>query len=245
MELSVVAWLVVVGAALASSTLSGVIGMGGGMTLVGVLAALLPPAIVVPVHGVAQLASNFTRTLALLRHVSWRLFALYTPFLVVGTALAAWLWSRSSLDWFKPAIGVFLLAFLVYRRRKPALRNPPRWVYAPLGIVTGFLGVFVGATGPFIAPFFQRDDLGKESIIATKAAVQSVGHLLKLPAFLVLGFDYLAWTPLLLALVAAVIAGTLLGRFLLDKLSRTVFNALFEGTLALIALYLVLGALMA
>lgn len=244
MELSALSWVVVVAAAVLTSTLSGVIGMGGGMALVGVMAAVLPPAVVVPLHGVAQLASNFTRTLALLRHVSWRLFALYTPFLVAGTALATWLWSASALGWFKPGIGAFLLAFLVYRRVKPELRNPPRWIYAPLGVVTGFLGVFVGATGPFIAPFFQRDDLEKESIIATKAAVQAVGHLLKLPAFLVLGFDYLAWTPLLAALVASVVVGTLLGRLVLERISRAVFNALFEGTLALIALYLLAGAIM-
>lgn len=244
MELSAVIWIVVVVAAISSAALSGVIGMGGGMALVGVMAAVLPPAVVVPLHGVAQLASNFTRTLALLRHVSWRLFAIYSPFLVVGTALAAWLWSESGLGWFRPAIGAFLLAFLVYRRVKPELRNPPRWIYAPLGVVTGFLGIFVGATGPFIAPFFQRDDLTKESIIATKAAVQALGHLLKLPAFLALGFDYLAYSPLLGVLVASVIAGTLLGRLVLGRLSRRAFNALFEGTLALIASYLLLAPLM-
>lgn len=242
MELSAVAWSVVVVAAILTSALSGVVGMGGGMALVGVMAAVLPPAVVVPLHGVAQLASNFTRTLALLRHVSWRLFAIYTPFLVGGTALAAWLWSPNALAWFKPVIGAFLLCFLVYRRVKPELRNPPRWSYAPLGAVTGFLGVFVGATGPFIAPFFQRDDLEKESVIATKAAVQAVGHLLKLPAFLALGFDYLALTPLLAALVASVVVGTLLGRVVLERLSRRAFNALFEGTLTLLALYLLLGA---
>lgn len=243
MELSAAAWCIVLGAGLATSALSGVIGMGGGMALVGVMAVVLPPAAVVPLHGVTQLASNFTRTLALLRHVHWRLFALYTPFLTVGTALAAWLWSSLSLAWFKPGIGVFLLAFLVYRRRKPELRNPPLWIYMPLGAVAGFLGVFVGATGPFIAPFFQRDDLEKESVIATKAAVQAVGHLLKLPAFFALGFDYLAHVPLLGALIASVVVGTLLGRLVLERLSRRAFNVLFEGTLALIALYLLLAPL--
>lgn len=244
MELSAVAWGIVASSAVLTSMLSGVIGMGGGMALVGVMAALLPPFAVVPVHGIGQLASNLTRTLALLRHVSWRLFFIYTPFLVVGTAFAAWVWSAESLDWFKPAIGIFLIAFLIYRRVKPELRNPPLWIYAPVGFMTGVLGVFVGATGPFIAPFFQRDDLDKEAIIATKSAAQTLGHLLKVPAFLALGFDYLAWLPLIGVLVLCVIVGTLIGRLVLSRLSRGVFNALFEGTLAVIALYLLTSAIM-
>lgn len=239
------ALVVLVVVAVFTAALSGVIGMGGGMTLVGVMTALLPPAAVVPVHGVVQLASNFTRTLALLRHVSWPLFGLYAPFLVVGTLAAGAVWAGVSLAWFRPGIGAFLLVFLVWRRLKPELRSPPRWVYPPLGVVVGFLGIFVGATGPFIAPFFQRDDLEKEAVIATKAAVQAVGHLLKVPVFLFVGFDFLAYTPLLLALVAATVVGTLIGRAILHRLSRRIFNVVFEGTLALIAAYLLLSAALA
>ena len=69
--------------------------------------------------------------------------------------------------------------------------------------------MFVGATGPFIAPFFLRDDFEKEEVIATKAACQMVGHGLKIPAVLIIGFEYSAHLPLLGLLVA----GVILGRF--------------------------------
>lgn len=239
-------------AAYLTATLSGVLGMGGGMLLVGVMALLLPATWVVPVHGVVQLCSNSTRTLVFLPHVRWRYFAAYSPFLLLGVAGAAAiyilildvdslgaLYDADKLEWFKPLIGLFLLLFLGWRRYKPTLRAPPLWLYAPLGAVTGFLAMFVGATGPFIAPFFLRDDFEKEEVIATKAACQMVGHGLKIPAFLIIGFEYSAHLPLLALLVAGVILGTLTGKRLLSRLDSKLFERLFIGLLTLLALHLI------
>jgi len=231
-----------VAAAAVTAAISGVLGMGGGITLLGVMTAALPSAWVVPLHGVAQLSSNFARTLGLLKHVAWRIFAVYAAPLVVGVVAATALWSGDKLTHFRPAIGVFLLLLLLWRRFSPKLRNPPLWSYAVLGLVVGFAGVWVGATGPLLAPFFLRDDFEKEQVIATKAACQSLLHLLKVPAFLYLGFDFLAHLPLLGALILAVVFGTLFGRRVLSRLSQKAFTSLFEGLLMIIAVYLVAGA---
>ena len=120
-------------AALLTSIVSGILGMGGGITLLGVMTILLPAAQVVPLHGVVQLFSNSTRTVVFVRHVAWRLVLPYLPMLVVGTYLATLVWKDDALGWFKPGIGVFILAFLLWRRRKPTLRNLPVWFYAPWG----------------------------------------------------------------------------------------------------------------
>ena len=231
--------IVLAAAAFASATLSGVIGMGGGMILLGVMTTLLPAAQVVPIHGVVQMGSNTTRTLVFLRHVKWKIFAAYAPFLVVGIAAATSVWAGVKMDWFKPFIGLFLLLFLISRRWKPRLRTPPLWVYAPLGIVTGFLTLFVGATGPFLAPFFLRDDLAKEEVIATKAICQTVGHMLKIPAFLSLGFAYDDHLMTLSVLLAMVISGTVTGKRLLERLGQETFVRIFVIALVLLAVHLV------
>lgn len=176
-------------AAYAAATLSGVLGTGGGTVLVAVMAATLPAVTVIPVHGVVQLASNSTRTLIFLRHVRWSLFLIFAPFLVAGVWLATELYRGVTLPGFKPLIGVFILCFLLWRRYKPTLRSPPLWTYAPLGFVAGIVTMLVGAAGPFIAPFFLRDDLEQHEVIATKSVCQSLGHLRKIPAFLSIGFD--------------------------------------------------------
>jgi uncharacterized membrane protein YfcA len=209
------------------------------MTLLGVMTALLPARDVVPIHGVVQLASNFTRTLLLIRSVRWRVFAIYTLPYLIGIALATSLWSGAALEWFSAAIGVFLLAFLIFRRKKPKLRALPMWSYAPLGAATGFLAIFVGATGPFIAPFFLRDDFTQEETVATSAMCQSLGHVAKIPAFLALGYDFVPMLVPLAALIAASIIGTFFGRRVLAKLPRTTFTIVFEVTLVLIAAFLI------
>lgn len=226
-------------AALLTSIISGILGMGGGMTLLGVMAIVLPPAQVVPLHGVVQLFSNSTRTIVFIRHVAWRLVLPYVPALVIGLWLATLVWSGDRLDWFRPGIGVFVLAFLVMRRRKPTLRKLPIYFFPFLGVAAGFISVFVGATGPFIAPFFLRDDLEKEEVIATKAICQSASHLLKVPAFLSLGFDYAPHLELLVILTATVVVGTVIGKKLLSRLSSETFVRLFEIVLAAIAVYLI------
>lgn len=243
MELDPLALALLLVTGLLASTLSGVLGMGGGVTLLGVMTAVLPAPALVPVHGVVQLVSNATRTLALLRHVAWRFFALYAPTLLLGFVGATLLWSGDKLTYLRPGIGVFLLAFLASRRWAPVLRNPPRWVYPLLGLGVGFSSVWIGATGPLLAPFFLRDDLEPEQVIATKAACQSLGHLLKIPAFLLLGFDYGAHALLLGSLVVTVIVGTLVGRAILGRLDRRLFERLFEGLLLVLAVWLIVGAL--
>jgi uncharacterized protein len=226
-------------AAFVTSTISGVLGMGGGMVLLGVMAAMLPAAWVVPVHGVVQLCSNGVRTALFLPHVRWRIFLTYVGPATIGLIAATMVWSGAKLTWFKPGIGIFILCFLVYRHYKPGLRNVALWVYAPLGLVVGFLAIFVGSTGPFIAPFFLRDDFEKENVIATKAVCQLWLHLAKIPAFIALGFDYVGQVDLLGWLVLAVIGGTWIGKKLLGKLSERVFLVLFQVVLAGIACLLI------
>lgn len=239
--MSVVEWLILLVAGLLTATLSGVLGMGGGVTLLGVMTAVLPAPVVVPLHGVVQLVSNFTRTLGLVRHVVWRIFAIYVPPMVLGLAAATALWSGDKLTYMRPGVGLLLLAFLVLRRRAPRLRALPMWTYAPLGLVIGFASVWIGAVGPLLAPFFLRDELDPKQVIATKAACQSAAHLLKIPAFMVLGFEFGDHGPLLLGLVAVVIVGTLIGRAILDKIDRARFVVAFEILLALLATWLILA----
>lgn len=231
-------------AALLTAIISGIVGMAGGVTLLGVMSALLPPAQVVPLHGVAQLASNFTRTLVFLKHVVWRIFLVYALPMVAGVYGATLIWSGEKLGWFKPVIGVFILAFLIWRRLNIKFRNIPNPWYAAVGLVAGFATVFIGATGPLIAPFFLRDDCDKEEIIATKAICQSWGHALKIPAFLALGFDFTPHWSLLALLIAAVVLGTVIGKKLLGKLSREFFTVLYQSVLALLALYLIVAPLL-
>jgi uncharacterized membrane protein YfcA len=175
--------------------------------------------------------------------VRWQIFFAFMVPAVAGVAIAANIWSDLKLTWFRAWIGAFILLFLLWRRYKPKLRNPPIWSYTILGFAAGLLAIFVGATGPFLAPFFLRDDFDNEQVIATKAVCQTWLHLLKIPAFLALSFDYMPYASVLVALVVAVIGGTYFGKHLLSRISKERFVFWFQLVLAVLAVYLIVSTI--
>ncbi len=224
---------------LVGATISGVIGMGGGILLLAVMASVLDPIAVVPVHGVVQLVSNSSRGLRLLPHVNRRFVAFYTPMLLVGAAVGIGLYRGASAPWFRPAVGAFVLLVLLWERLEPERLRAPDWVLVPAGFVGGLLTVLVGATGPYLAAFFLRDDMTRREIVATKAAVQTFGHLVKIPAFLSIGFAYREHLLLIGPLVVCAVLGTLLGTAVLGRLNEQVFRRAFRVVLLVLAVRLV------
>jgi uncharacterized protein len=231
---------VLVPGALVGSAISGLIGMGGGALLLAIMAVVLDPAEVVPVHGAVQLASNFTRSLRLWRRVRWSIVALYCPPMIVGAWAGLGLYRGATMPWFRPAIGGFILVSLAWQHFAPKRLALPMWAFVPAGLGGGFLTITVGAAGPYLAAFFLRDDLERREIVATKAAVQTFGHLLKIPAFLSIRFDYVSRLPVILPLLAAVVLGTFAGTHLLHRIPERAFQAAFRILLGALAIRLLL-----
>ena len=68
-----------------ASTTAAMVGLGGGILLISVMPGLIPPFAIIPVHGMVQIANNFTRVLFGLRHVVWSVFL---PFVIGSFSLA-------------------------------------------------------------------------------------------------------------------------------------------------------------
>ena len=118
-------------------------------------------------------------------------------------------------------------------------RADPSRRFAALGGLVGLLGPTLGATGPLIAPFFLNIGLERRSLVGTKAACQTLGHLVKIAVFGVAGFAFAEWLAPLALLCAMVLVGTWLGSRLLDKVSEVWFIRLYKTVLTLIAIRLV------
>ena len=119
-------------AAFLTSILSAIIGMGGGITLLGIMAIILPEGyLVVAYHGIVQLVSNVTRTTVFKDHISLNILKRFFNGIVPGLILAAVIIyalmqyyevssaSQIKIDFLKPLIGLFIIWFLFGRRPKP------------------------------------------------------------------------------------------------------------------------------
>ena len=233
--MSVLVFALLIISATVTSVISAVAGMGGGVVLLSIMTFFLGIEVIVPIHGIVQLASNSTRTFSLLSNVKRNIFFPAVLTMPIGTYLSVQL--IQSIQ--NREVLYFLIAGIIFYtlfkpKKMPSLQIPP-WSFSILGFVAGFLNPLIGATGPLLAPFYLRDDLKKEEIIATKAAVQTFGHLIKIPAFLFLGFEYSKYALLILLMVIAVIFGTRFGIKILKGIDEKTFRLVFRGALFIAA----------
>ena len=228
--------------------------MGGGIILLGIMAIMIPEGYaVVALHGIIQLVSNFTRSFVFRQHIKKDIIRQYLPGAIMGLSLSALIIfilitlfqvdsaKEIKIDFLKPLIGIFILWFLFGRRPQPKDDHPN---FFGVGLMSGLTTVFIGATGPLIAPFFLKGKLTKETIIANKAICQAISHAGKIPLFIFFfQFDYLAEVEVLFPLIIAVFIGTNLGKQILAFIPEKVFQLLFRGALTVIAIKLIFTAI--
>ena len=212
-------------AVLCTSFLSGIFGMAGGLILMGILLALMPVAAAMVLHGITQMASNGWRAWLWRAHINWPIAIHYAAGAIAAAlALAALRFTPTKpvtliILGLTPFAGLLLPSRFVpdVRRRLPAFG---------CGAVCTALMLLAGVTGPIIDVFFVRSNLDRKQLVATKATVQVLGHLLKIAYFgRVLAGDNAEVAPVaaLLAIALAVV-GTHLSRRVLDAMNDHQFR---------------------
>lgn len=105
--------------------------------------------------------------------------------------------------------------------------------------MTSFLGMFVGASGPLVIALFEKAFADRRAVVASHAAAMSVQHALKVGAFVIAGFAFREWLPLMLAMVTAGFLGTLLGTRLLEAMPESGFRRGFRIVMSVLAATLI------
>lgn len=228
--------------ALATSILSAILGMGGGILLLATMFCFMTHADAIPTHAAVQIASNGTRVTAFLRHVDRAALGRFLLGLIPGAAIGmVLLWILGQPDrsepYLKIVMGTFILAVTyVPKRREDGVVANGRWDFPIMGLLAGTAALTVGAVGPLIAPIFARHGFAKERLIATKAVCQLATHVLKIPAFLILrDLDVSRLGVLAAVMIAMVIPGTLIGKRLLTGISERHFLIAYRVVLTIAA----------
>ncbi|MGB6104070.1 MAG: sulfite exporter TauE/SafE family protein [Pusillimonas sp.] len=214
---------------LGTSFLSGVFGMAGGMVLMGILIAVLPVSAAMVLHGTAQMTSNGWRALLWRRNTDYRIFGRY----VLGLLAAGLLFSFIGLvpDRAVVLIGLGIvpfLAVLVPARYVPQASS--RFGAEACGFINTCMQFIAGVSGPLLDVFFVRSHMDRRSVVATKAACQTLSHLAKLIYFAqVMGGETRVEEVAMGVAVVMAIAGTTLSKFVLEKLTDTQFRRWTQG----------------
>ena len=239
-----------------TSTISAIIGMGGGIILLGIMAILIPEGyMVIALHGIIQLFSNATRTLVFRKHIKKKIITKYILGAIIGVSSSILILivlinnynvltaDQIDMEILKPLIGVFIIWNLLFKKYfKNKIKNQKKSSFVFVGFLSGLCSIFIGATGPLIAPFFLNRSLTKENIIANKAACQMITHLSKIPIFIYFfNFNYINQYNILLPLIIAVFIGTNFGKKILGFISEDLFKKIFKIILFVIALRLILS----
>jgi uncharacterized membrane protein YfcA len=231
--------LLVAVAAVLTSTLTAMVGFGGGVVLLALLLVFVEPTVAIPLQAAIQVVSNGTRAAIRRDDIEWRITWPAAALMLPAGALAIPLVVRTPEAALQAIIAVaVLVATWVPERTSldvPAL-STRGWL--GFGAVTGALNVVVGATGPLQAPFLRAATSDRLGFVGTFATVQVAGHLCKIVLFGIAGFAIGDYWGAAIAGIAGVVVGTNLGSRVLDRMPEAVFRRVYLVAITLVGIYL-------
>ncbi len=218
-----------------TSLLTAVAGLGGGMLLLALMAQLFPPAVLIPLHGVAQFFSNANRGWIHRAKLEW---AYLKPF-ILGSAIGA-LAFVPLVVFVNPkigalAIGLFILVVTWFPHWLKVSRLHP---FFSGGLISG-LGVLFGATGPLAMSAHPKDNWNKEQIVGNHGAAMAFQHGAKVVAYLVAGVALYKYLPHIVVLFFGAWLGTFMGTQLLKKFTDDRFKIILKWVLTALAIRLI------
>ncbi|WP_026376818.1 sulfite exporter TauE/SafE family protein [Aestuariibacter salexigens] len=225
-----------------TSVVAAIMGIGGGLMLIAVMPFVLPAAAVVPVHSIAQMASNASRAGFAWRAVQWRFLFPFVVGSIAGVAVFTLIWTLLPERWLPLIIGSYILLTLWNEPFSAMLRRAETFYSA--GFLQTGLGIVVGATGPLTLTLLSKQLSSRDQIVATSAMMMLVTHILKTAAFVVAGFVYTPYLWLMVALIIAAIVGSWLGTVIRRKVEDKVFQRFLKGILSVLAVAMITKSLM-
>lgn len=215
-------------------------GTAGGVILLALMAMVMPPTVLVPVHTVVQLGSGVSRTFIMWKHVMKGIVPPFISGAMLGAAAGAKTFVALPTSSLMAIIGGFIL--LVTWMPNLGRLGAEKGRFAVLGFFATFLGVFVSATGTFLSPFIASAAPDRRNHVATQGALMIFVHIAKLIAFGFLGFAIAAYVPLMAAMIATGAVGNWLGEVALDRTPEKRYRLILKLILTALAIELLLRA---
>jgi uncharacterized protein len=229
--------LALVAASFFTSGITAALGVGGGVILLALMSYVLPVIALIPVHGVAQTGSNIGRMFVQRNFIVWHSVLPFLAGSAIGAIAGAGVVVQLPEMALKIMLGVFIV--IVSWLEFPALKKARAGTLALGGAGTTFATMFLGATGPLAAIFFSSAFSDRRNVIANHATAMTFQHGMKIVVFGFAGFAFVAWLPLLAAIITMGYLGTLAGSRLLWAMPEARFRVMLKWALTLIGIDLI------
>jgi len=228
---------------LCAGAVSGIVGTGSSIMLLPVLVIQYGPKQAVPIMAIAALMSNIAKVWAYWREVDWRAFAAFSVTGIPAAALGARTLLVMPSSLLNLILGTFFLV-MIPMRRWLQIRNfkiglmPLALAGAGIGYLTGI----VLSTGPLSVPAFTSYGLLKGAFLSTEAASSLALLVSKVTTFKQMGALPPASIIQGLIVGASVMAGTFVGKSIVQRMSVHVFQHLLDLMLLCSGLTLIWAA---
>ena len=178
MEIDLILLLILI-ATFATAFLSSIFGMLGGLILMGILISFLSVGPAMVLHGLIQATSNGYRAWLNRADINWKIILAMLIGSFISLVILFFIAFQPSQILIIFALGLLpYIAWMVPKELSLDVTKPAIGVLAG-GVVVG-TNLVAGVGGPLLDVFFQRVDMTRHQVVATKAIAQTIGTYLKL-----------------------------------------------------------------
>lgn len=220
-----------------TSTIAGIVGVGGGMMLIVILPSFLPLNALIPIHGLTQVSSNLSRAIFGYKDVQYEVIPKFLLGSAIGIGMFAAVLNLISLEYVPLFIGIYILLSLWSEKFNEKIKRYESYFLA--GFFQTGLSMVVGATGPLTMTLLFKDYEDKNKVVATGAALMSITHILKVFVFMYFGFVFFDYIGVIVAMIIGAISGSWVATKLRDKIDGKRFTMILKVLLSALAIQVI------
>ena len=220
-----------------TSTIAGLVGVGGGMMLIVILPSFLPLNALIPIHGLTQVSSNLSRAIFGYKDIQYEVIPKFLLGSAIGIGIFAAVLNLISLEYVPLFIGIYILLSLWSEKFNEKIKKYENYFLA--GFFQTGLSMVVGATGPLTMTLLFKDYKDKNKVVATGAALMSITHILKVFVFMYFGFVFFDYIGVIIAMIIGAISGSWVATRLRDKIDGKKFTMILKVLLSALAIQVI------
>ncbi|PKM37437.1 MAG: sulfite exporter TauE/SafE family protein [Gammaproteobacteria bacterium HGW-Gammaproteobacteria-10] len=217
-------------ASLVAFSISAICGGGAGLLLIPILGFSLPVTQVPAALTIGTATSSVSRIWLFFNNIRWDIVKWFLPSALPGVIFGSWLLNFLDPLYLELCMGLFLvsnLPLILRKSKKHSVKSVyPLWVLSVTGFFAGLISGITGAVGVLFNRFYYRYGMHNEEVIATRAANESLLHLVKLYLYASFGLLTLKASQIGLVIAIAAIVSTWFMKKIVPKISMPVFSKL-------------------